>query len=89
MAPAESGALFQAFSSGRSAEAGRLQETIGPVHNEIVGAIGVPGVKVALGMLGYESSDPRPPLRPLPEAGREKVRQVLVRKGLLAAAEFS
>lgn len=89
MAPAESGELFRAFSSGRSAEAGRLQEKIGPVHNEIVGAVGVPGVKAALDMLGYDGGDPRPPLRPLPAPGREKVRDVLARKGLLAPADSS
>lgn len=89
MAPEESGDLFKAFTAGRSAEAGRLQEKIGPVHNEIVGAIGVPGVKAALDMLGYRAGDPRPPLRPLPAAGREKVREVLARKGLLATAESS
>jgi 4-hydroxy-2-oxoglutarate aldolase len=84
MAPSETAALFQAQKAGRSAEAGRLQEQIGPVHNEIVGAIGVPGVKAALGMLGYAGGDPRPPLRPLPGEIRTKVREVLVRKGLLS-----
>jgi dihydrodipicolinate synthase/N-acetylneuraminate lyase len=83
LAPGESEALYQAFKAGRSAEAGRLQEQIGPVHNEIVGAIGIPGVKAALEMLGYVGGDPRPPLRALPDEGRKKVRDVLVRKGLL------
>jgi hypothetical protein len=40
-------------------------------------------------ILGYEAGDPRPPLRPLPASGREKVRQVLARKGLLSSAEGS
>jgi 4-hydroxy-2-oxoglutarate aldolase len=84
LAPGESVALFHAFKAGRSAEAGRLQEQIGPVHNEIIGAIGVPGVKVALELLGYRAGDPRPPLRALPEEGREKVREILARKKLLS-----
>jgi len=83
MAPGPSGELFQAFKAGRSSEAGRLQQQIGPVHNEIVGAIGVPGVKVALDLLGYSGGDPRPPIRPLGEKGREEVRAVLVRGGFL------
>ncbi len=70
MAPGPSGELFQAFRAGRGSEAGRLQQQIGPIHNEIVGAIGVPGVKVALDLLNYRGGDPRPPIRPLAEKGR-------------------
>jgi len=83
MAPGPSGELFQAFKAGRSSEAGRLQQQIGPVHNDIVGAIGVPGVKVALDLLGYRGGDPRSPILPLAEKGRAKVREILVRNGLL------
>jgi 4-hydroxy-2-oxoglutarate aldolase len=84
MAPAQSGELYQAFKAGRSSEAGRLQQIIGPIHNDIVGGIGVPGVKAALDMLGLNGGDPRPPIRPLPESGRGRVREVLMRGGLLA-----
>ena len=83
MAPGPSGELFQAFKAGRSSEAGRLQQLIGPLHNEIVGAIGVPGVKVALDLLNYRGGDPRPPIRPLAEKGRMEVRESLIRRGLL------
>jgi 4-hydroxy-2-oxoglutarate aldolase len=83
MAPGPSGELFQAFKAGRSSEAGRLQQQIGPLHNEIVGAIGVPGVKVALDFLNYRGGDPRPPIRPLAERGRMEVRESLIRSGLL------
>ena len=83
MAPGPSGELFQAFKAGRGSEAGRLQQKIGPVHNEIVGAIGVPGVKVAMDLLGYRGGDPRPPIRPLSEKGKMDVRATLVRSGLL------
>ncbi len=82
-APGASGGLFQAFRAGRSSEAGRLQQRIGPLHNEIVGAIGVPGVKAALDLLGYRGGDPRPPIRPLSPEGKAKVREVLERGGLL------
>jgi len=83
MAPGPSGELFRAFKAGRSSEAGRLQQQIGPVHNDIVGAIGVPGVKVAMDLLGYQGGDPRPPILPLAEKGRAKVRETLVQNGLL------
>jgi 4-hydroxy-2-oxoglutarate aldolase len=83
MAPGETGRLFQAFKAGRSLEAGRLQELIGPLHNEIVGAMGVPGVKAALDFLDYRGGDPRPPIRPLPEKGRREVGEILAGVGLL------
>jgi len=83
LAPGPSGDLFKAFKAGRGSEAGRLQQQIGPIHNEIVGAIGVPGVKVALDFLDYRGGKPRPPLRPLAEKGRAKVRETLVRNGVL------
>ncbi|MBT8397123.1 MAG: dihydrodipicolinate synthase family protein [Gemmatimonadetes bacterium] len=83
MAPAESCDLFEAYQAGQSAEAGRHQRRIGPVHNDVVGAIGVGGVKAALDLLGYRGGDPRPPLLPPTKATREKVRVALVRGGLL------
>jgi 4-hydroxy-2-oxoglutarate aldolase len=83
MAPGPSGELYQAFKSGRSSEAGRLQKKIGPVHNEVVGAIGVGGVKVALDLLGYRGGTPRPPILPPTDKTKEKVREILVRTGLL------
>jgi 4-hydroxy-2-oxoglutarate aldolase len=83
VAPGASGQLFRAFRAGRSSEAGRLQERIGPLHNSLVAAIGVPGVKAALDILGYRGGDPRPPIRPLPEKRRQEVEEVLSKAGLL------
>jgi len=83
LAPGPSGELYQAFKAGRSSEAGRLQRVIGPVHNDVVAAIGVGGVKAALDLLGYRGGDPRPPLLPPSENTKVKVREILVRTGLL------
>ncbi len=83
MAPGPSGELFQAFRAGRSSEAGRLQQQIGPIHNDIVAAMGVPGVKVALDLLGFAGGLPRPPIRPLDDRKGAEVREVLVRGGLM------
>jgi 4-hydroxy-2-oxoglutarate aldolase len=83
VAPAASGEIFKAFRAGRMPEAGRLQERVGPVHNALVAGMGVPGVKVALDLLGLHGGDPRPPLQPLPQEGRTKVREILSRAGLL------
>ena len=84
MAPAQSGELYQAFVAGRTSEAGRLQEQIAPVHNDIVAGMGVPGVKAALSLQGLAGGDPRPPIRPLPEKRLDEVKAVLERADLLA-----
>ena len=55
-------ALYTSFGAGRVAEAGRLQERIGPLHRAVVAATGVPGIKAALDLLGFHGGPPRPPL---------------------------
>ncbi len=89
LAPGGSAAVHEAFVAGDSAEAGRIQEVIGPVHQEIVGGMGVPGVKVAMDLLGLRGGDPRPPLRPLPDHRHDEVAKVLERAGLTATAGSS
>ncbi len=86
MAPAEAAEISVAFAEGRTADSGRVQERIASVHKEIVGGMGVPGVKAALEMLGLHGGAPRPPLAPLPEGRREEVRKILDRAGLLEKA---
>jgi 4-hydroxy-2-oxoglutarate aldolase len=81
--PRETAELLRAYGEGRTAEAGRLQEVIGPVHKTAVGEMGVAGVKAALDLLGLRGGDPRPPLRPLADKRREELRSVLERAGLL------
>ncbi len=83
VAPGASGELYAAYKAGRTAEAGRLQQLLGPLHNDLVAGMGVGGVKVALDLLGYRGGDPRPPLRPFPEARKGEVREVLGRAGLV------
>ena len=84
LAPGPAAAIHAAHKAGDSAEAGRIQEAVAPVHTEIVAAMGVPGVKVALDLLGLRGGDPRLPLRPLPDGKREDVASVLARAGLEA-----
>jgi len=75
--PHEACAIHAELGRGRSSEAGRVQEVVGPVHNRVVGALGVPGVKAALDLLGLRGGLPRPPLMPLNERDREAVREAL------------
>lgn len=83
LAPAETAAIVAEFREGRAAEAGRLQEKIGPLHKAVVGELGVSGVKSALDLLGLRGGVPRPPLRPLGERKVAEVEQALQRAGLL------
>jgi 4-hydroxy-2-oxoglutarate aldolase len=83
LAPRECVAIFQRKREGSDAEAGALQERIGPLHRAVVGKFGVPGVKAALDLLGEVGGPPRSPLKPLREKDREAVRSALAAAGLL------
>lgn len=87
MAPAECTEIHRAFIAGRSAAAGGLQERVTPVHNGIVGGMGVPGVKAALDLQGLRGGSPRPPLRPLPEERGDELRRILSDADLLQPVE--
>ncbi|MEX2583399.1 MAG: dihydrodipicolinate synthase family protein [Gemmatimonadota bacterium] len=84
IAPRECAEIFSLKESGRDAEAGALQERIAPLHRAVVGKYGVPGVKAALDLLGLVGGRPRPPLLPLREKDRQKVRAALAAADLLA-----
>ena len=84
LAPGPAAAIHTAHRAGDSAEAGRLQEVVAPMHAEIVAAMGVPGVKAGLDLLGLRGGDPRLPLRPLSDQDRESVASVLDHAGLEA-----
>ncbi len=77
LAPAACAGIVEAASREEGPTAGRLQEQVAPLHNGIVGALGVPGVKKALDLLGMHGGDPRPPLAPLPPSGEAAVRSLL------------
>lgn len=81
--PGECAALVTAFQEGRPAEAGRIQERVGPVHNTAVGEMGIAGVKAGLDLIGLHGGDPRPPLRPLAERRKDALREVLARADLV------
>jgi 4-hydroxy-2-oxoglutarate aldolase len=84
MAPAQAAEISVAFREGRSADAGREQERIAPVHKQIVGGMGAPGIKAALDLLGLRGGIPRPPLAPASASRVEDVRGILDAAGLLS-----
>ena len=84
MAAEECAAIYSAFRAGDSSQAGRIQEIVAPVHHAVVGAMGVPGVKFAVDLMGMSGGDPRSPLCPLVARDRDEVEKVLKAGGLLA-----
>lgn len=86
MAPAEAAGISVAFAEGRTSDAGRLQERIAPVHNQIVGGMGVPGVKAALDLLGLHGGSLRAPLESVSAEKVDEIRTILATADLLAAA---
>ncbi len=70
------------FASGDKKGAGAAQEVVAPLHREIVGGFGVPGVKAAADIVGLAGGPVRPPLRDLDDRDRGKVAGLLRRAGL-------
>jgi 4-hydroxy-2-oxoglutarate aldolase len=69
--------LFTATRDGRHAEARAIQRQLAPLAKLLGPTYGVPGLKAALNVLGYDVGVPRPPLSPLPDAGVKILRDAL------------
>ena len=60
---------------------------IAPVHQQVVGDMGVPGVKAALDVLGYHGGGPRPPLEAASDKKIAEIRTILATAELRAPVE--
>lgn len=69
--------LFTLTKTGRHEEAVALQRRIMPMAKLLGQQYGVPGLKAALRLIGYDVGLPRPPLAPLPEAAVAALRDAL------------
>jgi 4-hydroxy-2-oxoglutarate aldolase len=69
--------LFDLVRSGRHDEARALQRRIAPAARLLGPTYGVPGLKAALNLLGYDVGVPRPPLAPVPESALPVLREAL------------
>ena len=61
----------------RLAEGRALQARLAPLARSVTSTYGVPALKAALDLVGYEGGDPRPPLVPVPSAAVEDLRRQL------------
>ena len=71
--------LFDHTVSGRHELARALQRDLTPLARLVTVGYGVPGLKVAMSLAGYDGGDPRLPLTPLPAAAIEQIRTELDR----------
>ena len=85
-APELSLATFAAARRGARDEAASLQARLAPVAREIVGTMGVPGVKAALDQVGLVGGAPRLPLLPAPAADVTRIATLLAEIGAGVAA---
>lgn len=69
--------LFELARAGRHAEAVQLQRELVPLARLLGQAYGVPGLKAALNLIGYDVGVPRPPLQPVPDAAADALRDAI------------
>jgi 4-hydroxy-2-oxoglutarate aldolase len=77
---------YEAWLRGDSEAARAAQARFGPLASQIVGGLGVPGVKAALDHVGLVGGAPRPPLMPLCGADIDRVGTLLRTAELPVAA---
>jgi 4-hydroxy-2-oxoglutarate aldolase len=82
-------ALYGAFRAADRRAAGAAQERLNPLAREVVGDLGVPGIKAAMELVGLPGGPSRPPLAPLEPRQRARVAELLVAAGLKAAPEVA
>ena len=69
--------LFELTKGGRHGEARALQAELVPLAKLLGSAYGVPGLKAALKLAGYDVGEPRSPLTAVPEEAIAALRQAL------------
>lgn len=69
--------MYQLTVTGMHAEAMALQRQLAPISKSVTTVYGVPGLKLALDLIGYVGGDPRPPLGPAPPEAIEIIREQL------------
>jgi len=75
-----------AFDAGDAGRASSVQERLTPLNREVVGTLGVPGIKAALDVIGLDGGAPRAPLLPLPASERDRVAGLVRAAGVARAA---
>ena len=74
--------IFAAVRDGRIEEARRMNRELAPLSKLVGATYGVPGLKAALTLLGFEGGVPRPPLQPVGQQAVDAIREQLKKMGL-------
>ena len=69
--------VYVAFQAGDRTGAGKLQERLGPLDQEVVGRLGPAGVKAAMDAVGLYGGPVRPPLAPVAASDRARVTKLV------------
>lgn len=77
VAPHACAGIRNAWLEHRVDAARKLQRTIAPLGEALTAGYGVPGLKAALRLMGYDHGDPRMPVPPLPASELPALRQLL------------
>jgi len=81
--PAPCCELYEACKAVDLDKARRLHYMLIKLNNSVSGSFGVAGVKYAAEVAGYHGGDPRKPLLPITEKGRQSIRNAIEAAGLL------
>ena len=76
--------IFTAVRDGRIDEARAMNRQLAPLSKLVGATYGVPGLKAALTLLGFEGGLPRPPLQPVGQQAIDGIREQLRELGLLS-----
>ena len=75
--------IFTAVRDGRIDEARKMNRQLAPLSKLVGATYGVPGLKAALTLLGFDGGLPRPPLQPVGQQAIDVIRGQLRELGLL------
>jgi len=75
--------LYNLFKAGKTEEAATLQRRLVPLNRAVTSQFGIPGLKAALGMLGYYGGPVRSPLKPLADRDAQTLRAILAQGEVL------
>lgn len=79
--------IFNAVRDGRFEDAKAMHHRMAPLSKLVGAQYGVPGLKAALALCGYEGGPPRPPLQPVGQAAIDAIRSALAELNLLSPME--
>ena len=85
VAPDACVAIFNAVREGRIDDARTRNRELAPLSKLVGATYGVPGLKAALTLLGFEGGLPRPPLHPVGQQAIDVISEQLTKSGLFDA----